>query len=254
MNNEIIDIIKSCIEETITGNDISVKKSIKEKDNNKKNIYNEFSLQHELGIKLRSKLKEKNKSNYLVQFERNITSFNEKLKKKYDIKDIFKKSEIDIVIVNVNNNEEKYAIELKYHKKNDGRIPNTIYDCVKDMYFANALVSKLDFCHAFCVTISEDKMFYSNEEKVTKRRKLQNYMYFEKDISKEKIGIKMKEYESDSEDEITNPMNIVYLNKSPLTLSIKDFYKNNIVPVKWIPIDKEDSEKGAYYIIEISNG
>lgn len=255
MDNEIIDIIRSSIKEVITGNNISVKSSIDEDDYNKKNIYNEFSLQHELGLLLREKLKDYR--NYLVQFERNITSFSEISKykdlEKDDIKNIFKKSEIDIVIVNMNNTKEKYAIELKYHKEDDGRIPNTIYDCVKDMYFTNALVNELDFCYTVCVTISEDNMFYSNDKKVTNRRKLQNYMYFEKDISKEEIGIKMKEFKNNLEDETTNPMNIVYLNKNPLTLSIKDFYNSGIVPVKWNWIDEEDIKKGAYYIIEFFN-
>lgn len=255
MDNEIIDIIRSSIKEVITGNNISVKSSIDEDDYNKKNIYNEFSLQHELGLLLREKLKDYR--NYLVQFERNITSFSEISKykdlEKDDIKNIFKKSEIDIVIVNMNNTKEKYAIELKYHKEDDGRIPNTIYDCVKDMYFTNALVNELDFCYTVCVTISEDNMFYSNDKKVTNRRKLQNYMYFEKDISKEEIGIKMKEFKNNLEDETTNPMNIVYLNKNPLTLSIKDFYNSGIVPVKWNWIDEEYIKKGAYYIIEFFN-
>ena len=258
VKKEIIKIIRSCIKDIIENNDISVRKSIEEDDDNKKNIYNEFSLQHELGLLLREKLKDYR--NYLVQFERNITSFDEmsdllKQYEKDEIKDIFKKSEIDIVIVNMNNSKEKYAIELKYHKEDDGRIP--IYDCFKDMYFTNALVNELDFCYSVCVTISEDKLFYSNDKKVTRLRKLQNYMYFEKDISKEnidrRIDLKMKEFKIDSLDETKNPMNIVYLSNNPVTLSIKDFYRSGIVPVKWNWIDEDDIEKGAYYIVEFLN-
>ena len=65
-NYEIIKIIKSCINDLIRRNDISVIKSVQEDDVNRKYIYNEFSLQHELGIVLREKLKDKN---YIVQFE-----------------------------------------------------------------------------------------------------------------------------------------------------------------------------------------
>ena len=158
-NDDIVMIIRSCIENVLRYNDISVIKSVQEKDVNRKNIYNEISLQHELGIALREELKD---LGYLVQFERNITCFDEwsdlsKQYKKDEIKDILKKSEIDIVIVNMNNSKEKYAIELKYHKEDDGRIPNTMYDCVKDMYFTNAFVNELDFCYSVCITISEDE-------------------------------------------------------------------------------------------------
>ncbi len=60
-------------------------------------IYNEFSLQHELGIFLRERL-----TGYKVQFERNTRFFGISGTVKH---------EIDIVIYNSN---EKYAIELKF--------------------------------------------------------------------------------------------------------------------------------------------
>ena len=65
-------------------------------------IYNEFSLQHELGIFLRNNLPE-----YKVQFERNVSYFfrNADTKKK----------EMDIVIFK-SDMSERYAIELKYPK------------------------------------------------------------------------------------------------------------------------------------------
>lgn len=60
-------------------------------------VYNEFSLQHELGIFIRANI-----SGYKIQFERNTRFF--KITKRI-------KHEIDIVIYN---DFEKYAIELKY--------------------------------------------------------------------------------------------------------------------------------------------
>lgn len=63
-------------------------------------LYNEISLQHELGIFLRSKLPE-----YKVQFERNVSYFG--------IYSGTIKKEIDIVIFSPDR-KEKYAIELKY--------------------------------------------------------------------------------------------------------------------------------------------
>lgn len=60
-------------------------------------VYNEFSLQHELGIFLRAQLPD-----YKVQFERNTKFFG--------ISGTIK-HEIDIVVFN---DKESYAVELKY--------------------------------------------------------------------------------------------------------------------------------------------
>jgi len=69
-------------------------------------IYNEFNLQHELGIHLRKSL-ENNNEQYKVQFELNVASFDSQKKSDYE------KKEIDIIICN-EDKTEKYAIELKY--------------------------------------------------------------------------------------------------------------------------------------------
>ena len=85
-------------------------------------VYNEFSLQHELGIFLRAKLTE-NK----VQFERNTKFFGITGTVKH---------EIDIVIYNEN---EKYAIELKYPL--NGQYPEQMYRhqlCMVDAYIYGA--------------------------------------------------------------------------------------------------------------------
>lgn len=205
MDNEIIDIIRSSIKEVITGNDISVKSSIDEdddisvkeslkKDNDNKHIYNEFSLQHELGIKLRTKLKEKNKSNYLVQFERNITSFknlpveyqiNENKIDKAKINKDFKKSEIDILIVNKAKPNEKFAIELKYHRKELGEVPDFIYNCVVDMWFVKRMVDKGVIKNGFCVVVTEDNDIYDAKRKITEDMR-KNYIHF-KDEDKTEV-------------------------------------------------------------------
>lgn len=77
-------------------------------------VYNEFSLQHELGIFLRNEL-----TNYKIQFERNTKFFNITKTIKY---------EMDIVIYN---ESEKYAIELKYPQ--NGQYPEQMFSCVKDI-------------------------------------------------------------------------------------------------------------------------
>ena len=80
-------------------------------------IYNEFSLQYELGIFLRNKL-----PGYKIQFERNVSFFTNDT-------DTIKK-EIDISIFN-EDKTEMYAIELK-HPLN-GQHPEQMYSFVKDI-------------------------------------------------------------------------------------------------------------------------
>ena len=75
-------------------------------------VYNEFSLQHELGIFLRDRL-----TDYKVQFERNTTFFGISGTVKH---------EIDIAIFNDN---ERYAIELKYPL--NGQYPEQMFSFVQ---------------------------------------------------------------------------------------------------------------------------
>ncbi len=113
-------------------------------------IYNEFSLQHELGIYLRESLPE-----YKVQFERNISFFT-KTKPCNTIK-----KEIDISIFQ--NNGEKYAIELKFPQ--NGQYPEQMYSFVKDLKFMEQLKENFEFSHTYCVTLVSDKNFYSPTNK-----------------------------------------------------------------------------------------
>lgn len=106
-------------------------------------VYNEFSLQHELGIFLRAKL-----TGYKVQFERNTKYFG-----------IFGtvKHEIDIVIYN---ELEKHAIELKYPL--NGQYPEQMFSFVKDIKFMEELKAA-GFDSTYCITLVEDKNFYSGK-------------------------------------------------------------------------------------------
>lgn len=87
-------------------------------------IYNEFSLQHELGIYLRSVLPQ-----YKIQFEQNVSFFTN------DIKII--KREIDISIF-TQDKREKYAIELKCPL--NGQYPEQMYSFTKDIKFMEELI------------------------------------------------------------------------------------------------------------------
>ena len=124
-------------------------------------VYNEFSLQHELGIYLRQCLqeeKEEEKYKYKVQFERNVNFF----QKDKTIKHKTIKHEIDIVIYDENDDSERYAIELKC--PHNGRTPETMYDFVKDIRFMEQL-NELGFKKTYCLILVEDKNFYSGKSK-----------------------------------------------------------------------------------------
>lgn len=106
-------------------------------------IYNEFSLQHELGIFLREAL-----PTYKVQFERNVSYFTKE-------NDTVKK-EIDIVIFS-EDKAEKYAIELKCPL--NGQYPEQMYSFVKDIKFMEQLIER-GFMKTCCVTLVSDRPFY----------------------------------------------------------------------------------------------
>lgn len=116
----------------------------------KDNIYNEFSLQHELGIFLRENLK-----NQKVEFERNISFFD-------FAKDDFVKKEIDISIYDRNKN--LCAIELKFPR--NGKYPEEMFSFCKDIKFLEQLKSKFEKC--YFLLIVDDKKFYSSESKLLK--------------------------------------------------------------------------------------
>ena len=115
-------------------------------------VYNEFSLQHELGIYLRNALGK----DYKVQFERNVndtdvfgTSFSSV------------KKEMDIYIFNIDKEKEevkeRYAIELKFPR--NGQYPEQMYSFAKDIKFMEDV--KVKATGTYVVTLVESKNFYS---------------------------------------------------------------------------------------------
>lgn len=118
--------------------------------NNDIEIYNEFSLQHELGIYLRKLMPD-----YKVQFERNVSFF------EYQKSCLYKK-EIDITISRKENGRPVCALELKYPR--NGQVPETMYSFCKDIAFLEQLVS-LGFETAYFIAVADDKLFYSGLSK-----------------------------------------------------------------------------------------
>ena len=109
-------------------------------------VYNEFSLQHELGVSLRGGL-----PNHKVQFERNVSFF-------FPSKASFTKKEIDISIFSANRHELAYAIELKYPR--NGQYPEQMFSFCKDVAFAEELCAA-GFRAAGLVIFAHDRLFHS---------------------------------------------------------------------------------------------
>lgn len=107
-------------------------------------VYNEFSLQHELGIFLRANI-----TGYKVQFERNTKFFGIQGPVKH---------EIDIVIYN---ESERYALELKYPL--NGQYPEQMFSFVKDIKFMEEM-KEAGFSAAYCLTLVKDKNFYYGQK------------------------------------------------------------------------------------------
>ncbi len=132
-------------------------------------IYNEFSLQHELGVFLREELRKEFPGLKLkVQFERNISFFafdkdKDEFKKGGKGKDHYVKKEIDLVVLSENNKPE-CAIELKFPK---GEHPDNMYNCCKDINFLEQLLSgkylQSEFKSAYFIAVADDKLFYSGK-------------------------------------------------------------------------------------------
>lgn len=108
-------------------------------------LYNEFSLQHELGIYFRSLPQFKG---YNVQFERNIGFF-------FNVPLATVKKEIDIVVYN---DKEKFAIELKFPR--NGAYPRRMFQFIEDICFVKQLRVN-GFDGGCAVVLVDDPKFYS---------------------------------------------------------------------------------------------
>lgn len=117
-------------------------------------IYNEFSLQHELGIYLREKLGE----NYRVLFEKNRKYFT----KAHAEKDWCKK-EIDITVMKKSGDEWKpsFAIELKFPQNK--AYPRRMFQFIEDMQFMEQAKDRCKFESTYCIALTYDINFCSDK-------------------------------------------------------------------------------------------
>lgn len=140
-------------------------------------IYNEFSLQHELGIFLREELPD-----YKIQFERNVSFFT------YDTNTI--KKEIDISIFN-EDKSEMFAIELK-HPLN-GQHPEQMYSFAKDIKFMEELKDR-GFQKTAFLALVRDKPFYTGQKNTGIYKYFRNEYALYGDIYKPTGALKNKEF------------------------------------------------------------
>ena len=235
-------------------NEYSVRNSLINEDEDKKYIYNEMSFQHELGEYLRKRLNPTNgKNRFIIQFERNISSF-----KNITFSPQIKKHEIDIVIID-DDKKQNYIIELKYHKKERSRYPNTMYDCVKDIDFVDDVVNaeNSNFVKGYCVTVVEDETFYNSRTNTYGENLYTNYWCFRKIADKENNY----EVKKSGGNQKINPINIQQYVKKYHYLPVREKCEKEQKQKKqegtiWNKICDEDNMKKAvadarYYIIEI---
>ena len=174
-------------------------------------IYNEFSLQHELGIFLRNALP----IDYRIEFERNVSYFG------IDGTD---KKEIDIVVYKNDNGKkmDKYAIELKFPR--NGQYPEQMYSFIKDIKFMEQL-KDAGFKNTYCLTLVDDNKFYSNNKLKTDGI----YGYFR---NKEQISAKTKI-------------------KRPTGNTENSIELDNNYTISWTEFENEKLKDWHYYWIEI---
>lgn len=112
-------------------------------------VYNEFSLQHELGIYLREQHR-----TLKVQFERNVSHFGL-------VKSKFEKKEIDIAVTSAESDERIGAIELKYPR--NGQVPESMFSFCKDIAFLEQLVDS-GFQSGYFLAVADEPLFYSGRK------------------------------------------------------------------------------------------
>ncbi len=112
-------------------------------------VYNEFSLQHELGIFLRRVFKLQGNEPIKIQFERNVSFFGLE-------KENFIKKEMDICIFNTDKTHCE-AIELKFPR--NGQYPEQMFSFCIDIRLLEQLL-KAGFKKASLLIFADKKPFY----------------------------------------------------------------------------------------------
>lgn len=241
-------------QETIVGSAIQkfIEKSLGERID-KDFIYNEFSLQHELGIFLRKELEP---FGFKVQFERNIENFfqipaNLSGKERTDWIKVeqkkFCKHEMDILIFkNFDLDSEKYAIELKFPR--NGQYPEQMYSFIKDIKFMEQVNEKFNI-KTFVLTLVDDKNYYI---KTGHEKDKSIYWYFRSENDTEKSETITAKQDIEKNTTIQKPTGNKAKNDNEsdekwLEIKLDNSYKK----VEWKSILNSDLKNYRYYFFEI---
>lgn len=233
-------------------------------DEEQVDIYNEFSLQHELGIFLRGFCVDA--KNYKIEFERNIsflgityTNIDLNFSKLIEagLASSGLKREIDICVykgIPFTKEFEGYAIELKYpsvkqnldlktgevKKTTNGAFPDQMYFFAKDVKFMETLVNKRNpffepiFKHTFCIALVDTFNVEKNKE------------FFGGN------GIKSDGIYKYFHDSKNNHLNGIIRKPRKDKEKLKALYLLGDYEIIWHSwVNKEGIEKGKYYILEV---
>lgn len=215
-------------------------------------IYNEFSMQHELGINLREAFKTHNNAynrNFVVQFERNRTYFGITAPK-------ITKSEIDIVVYDKKGKQdpkywEKYAIELKFPLKEQSKYPLHMYAFLEDIAFCEALVDNNNNNHfdaAFAATLINTHLYCGHNDSsicISKTKdKTAPYKYFRNAYRQDIPKGQAFQYKN-------NKKQVNFTMSKDYTVNWEDAKNISAVALKMTNQGKKGISNGKYYIIEI---
>ncbi|QJW89871.1 hypothetical protein HNV11_11030 [Spirosoma taeanense] len=114
-------------------------------------LYNEPGLQHEMAIFLRQKL---HGTGLKIQLERNVSFFTVQ-------KTNVRKREIDIVIYTPDKSH-KTVIELKYSTRQQGKVPERMFEVCEDLMFLEQLKA-LGFDRCFSLFLADNKDFWAGK-------------------------------------------------------------------------------------------
>lgn len=115
-------------------------------------IYNEISLQLELGVYLRTVLGK----SFKVEFERPSDHFDSSALN-------LEKKEIDLV-VSAKDGSEKYAFEFKYPRH--GQYPERMFKACQDICFLEQLC-RFGFSRGYFVMVADDSLFFNLNQNAT---------------------------------------------------------------------------------------
>ena len=191
-------------------------------------IYNEISLQLELGKYLEKELNKDGHNNYKIFFEKNMYDKDTK-NTKQNKTDPWIKREADVVIIDKKNNN-KYAIELKFARKENAHVPVSMYEFIKDIHFMEQVKKYNNYTETYNLIIVNNNNFFIDSRNNNKKNR-KTYKFY-------------KIFRNENE-KVIIPNNQKYYN--PVKKS-QVFKLYNNYDKKWERIFKNDEDNNYRYL------